>query len=97
MTARTGRFFLATILGGCLHPNGIPEWGPWESSCLYWWPEDHLDLILSTTREQKVRTVEELEAAIKEPMRVAPTRAVWIHEDLEDEARRVWDEGQPGS
>jgi hypothetical protein len=36
-----------------------------------WWPEDHLDLVLSTTRERKVRTTEEREAAIKEPMRVA--------------------------
>ena len=28
-------------------------------------------------------------AAIEEPMRVAPTRNIWIHESLEDEARRV--------
>jgi hypothetical protein len=82
-------FFLATILGGRLHPNGVPEWGPWEGSRLHWWPEDHLDKILSTTGARKVRTTEELEAAIKEPMGVAPTRNVWIHESLEDEARRL--------
>ena len=58
------------------------------------WPEDHLDLILTTTGERKVRTVEELEAAIREPMRVAPTRNVWIHESLEAEARRLWEEGR---
>ena len=44
-----------------------------------------MDKILSTTRERKVRTTEELEAAIKEPMKVAPTRNIWIHESLEDE------------
>jgi hypothetical protein len=85
------RFFLATVLGGRLHPNGIPEWGPWEGSRLHWWPEDRLELILTTTRERKVRTAEELEAAIKEPMTVAPTRDIWIHESLEDEARRLWE------
>jgi hypothetical protein len=82
-------------MNGRLYPNGIPEWGPWEASRLHWWPEDHLDLILSTTGERKVRTVEELEAAIKEPMTVAPTRNVWIHESLEDEARRVCEAGRP--
>ena len=29
--------------------------------------------------------MEELRTAIKEPMKVAPTRIVWIHESLEDE------------
>ena len=84
------RFFLATVMGGRLHLDGIPDWGPWEASRLHWWPEDHLDLVLTTTRERKVRTPEELEAAIQEPMNVAPTRNVWIHESLEDEARRLW-------
>jgi hypothetical protein len=28
---------------------------------------------------------------------VAPTRSIWIHESLEDEARRMWEEGQTGS
>ncbi len=74
---------------GRLHPNGIPEWGPWEASRLHWWREDNLDLVLSTTGERKVRTIEELKAAIREPMRVAPTRNIWLHESLEDEAIRV--------
>ncbi len=83
-------FFLATILGGRLHPNGMPEWGPWDSSRLHWWPQDHLDLVLPTTEERKVQTTEELDAVMKEPMRAAPTRNVWIHQRLEDEARRLW-------
>ncbi len=88
------RFFLATVLGGRLHPDGVPEWGPWDSSRLHFWPEDHLDLILPTTGDRKVRTTEELEVAIKEPRGVAPTRNIWIHESLEDEAQRLWKEGQ---
>ncbi len=37
-----------------------------------------------------------LEAAIREPMKVSPTRNVWIHESLEDEARRVWEKTRIG-
>jgi hypothetical protein len=66
------RFFGGTIVGGRLHPNGIPESGPWESSRLHWWPEDHLDLILSTTRQRNIRPMEELDAATKEPMGSVP-------------------------
>ncbi len=29
--------------------------------------------------------------AMKEPMRVAPTQNIWIHESLEGEARRLWE------
>jgi hypothetical protein len=77
------RYFPATILGDRLHVAGVAEWGPWESSRLDWWPEDHLDLILPGGRYgEKVHTLEELEAALKEPMKFAPTRRVWIHEIL---------------
>jgi len=41
--------------------------GSWEASRPHWWPEDHLDLILPTTGDWKVRTPKELEAAMKEP------------------------------
>ena len=51
------RFFAATILGGCLHVDGIPEWGPWEASRLHWGPGDHVDLILPTTGDWKVGTL----------------------------------------
>ena len=44
MWGASDRFFAATILGGRLHVDGVPERGPWEASRLHWWPEDHLDL-----------------------------------------------------
>jgi hypothetical protein len=84
------RYFLATVLWGRLHPNGIPQWGPWDSSRLHWWTEDYLTLL----RDRKVRTAEKLEAVMKEPMGVAPTWTVWIHKSLEDEARRLWEMGR---
>ena len=38
----------------------------------------------------KVRTLEELEAALRAPAGVAPTRRVWIHESLEGDTQRLW-------
>jgi hypothetical protein len=83
------RYFLATVMGGRLHPNGLFDGGTWDAARLHWWVEKDVDLILPTTRERKVRTAEELDAAITEPMTVAPTRDLWIHESLEGEARRL--------
>ncbi len=41
---------------------------------------------------RKARTREELEAVMKEPRGVSPTREVWVHESLVDEARRLWEQ-----
>jgi hypothetical protein len=79
------RYFLCMILGGRLLPKGIPQWGPWNSSRLHWWTEDHLTLL----RDRKAGTAEELVAVTKEPRGVAPAQTVWIHKGLEDEARRL--------
>jgi hypothetical protein len=50
-------------------------------------------MILSTiTGDRKVRTPEELGAAMKEHRGAAPTWNVWMHESLVDEARRLWEE-----
>jgi hypothetical protein len=80
-------------MGGRLHVRGIPDWGPWNPSRLEWQNETFVDMILSEiTGDRKTRTREELEAAMKEPMGPAPTRYVWLHESLVDEARRLWEE-----
>ncbi len=84
------RFFPATVMGGRLHVSTGE--GPWDSSRLDWWREDELDLILSKGYGEKIRTLEELEAVLKAPTGVAPTRSVWIHESLEGGARRMWED-----
>jgi len=50
-------------------------------------------LISKNPTDRKARTPEELEAAMKEPFNVspAPSREVWMHESLVDEARRLWE------
>ncbi len=81
------RFFAATILGNRLHVSTGD--GPWDSSRFDWRREDELDLILAGgSYGEKVRTREELEAILKAPVGVAPTRRVWLHESLEGDARR---------
>ena len=85
------RFFPATIMGGRLHVTGAGEGRPWDSSQLDWWREDELDLILAKGEYgEKIRTPEELETVLRPPITVAPARRVWIHESLEDDARRLW-------
>ena len=50
-------------------------------------------MILSeVTGDRKVRTPEELEGVMKEPRGAAPTRYVWMHESLVEEARRLWEQ-----
>jgi hypothetical protein len=91
------RFFPATILGGRLHVRGIPDWGPWDPSRLEWKDEAFVDMILSEiTGDRKVRTPEELEVVMKEPRGAAPSRNVWMHESLVDDARRLWESSRLG-
>jgi hypothetical protein len=86
------RFFPATILGGHLYVRGIPDRGSWNPARFEWAAEAFVDILLSTRQaDRMVRTREELEAIMREPKR-APTREVWMHESLVDEARRLWDE-----
>jgi hypothetical protein len=86
------RYFPATILGGRLHVRGIPDRGPWNPTKLEWADEAFVDILLSTRQaDRKVQTREELEAVMKEPKR-APTREVWVHESLVDDARRLWEQ-----
>jgi hypothetical protein len=85
------RFFAATILAGHLHVRGIPDWGPWDPVRLEWKDEAFVDMILSEiTGDRKVRTREQLEAVMNEPMGPAPTRYLRMHERLVDGARRLW-------
>ena len=88
--APSARYFPATVMAGRLYV--LAEGRPWDSSQLDWWREDELDLILAKgTYGVKVRTLEELEAALKVPAGVVPTRRVWIHESLEGGVRRLWE------
>ena len=49
-------------------------------------------LLSKNQADRKVRPREELEAVMKEPRNVAPSREVWMHESLVDDARRLWDQ-----
>jgi len=74
INAMPERFFRAVIVGSRLRPNGIPAWGPWDASRLHWWTEGQLELNLKTIGYSKVRTKDDLEAALTEPPGVTPPR-----------------------
>jgi hypothetical protein len=82
------RFFSASILGGRLHVQGVPDWR------LDRFPENQI-VIVPEVRDRMIRTREELESIIREPTGGYPTRNIWIHESLADEARRVWERDRP--
>jgi hypothetical protein len=87
------RYFPATILGGHLHVRGLPDWGPWNPAKLEWADEEYVDLFVGVDPiYRKARTREELKAVMREPRNVSPTREVWMHESLQDEARRLWEQ-----
>jgi hypothetical protein len=93
MTADPDRFFHATLLGGFLHVRDIPDWGPWRVESIEYTQESFVDAILRPgTRDRKVRTPEELQATLAEPRGPAPSRTLWMHESLLDEARRLWEQ-----
>jgi hypothetical protein len=91
METSSDRFFPVTILGDRLHVRGIPDWHPWESSRLEYWPESDLDRILPAMGDPKIRTGEELEAVMNEPPGPSPTRKLWISESLESDVQRLWE------
>jgi hypothetical protein len=43
------------------------------------------------TGDRKVRTPGELQAAMAEPRGPAPSRTLWLHVSLLEEARRLWE------
>jgi hypothetical protein len=91
--ASSDRYFPATILGGRLHVRGLPDWGPWNLARLEWADEEFVNMFVGTDPiHRKARTREELEVVLNEPRGVSPTREVWIHESLVDEARRLWEQ-----
>ena len=52
-----------------------------------------MDAILRPgTGDRKARTREELQAALAGPRSAAPSRTLWLHASLLDEARRLWEQ-----
>ena len=88
---RPDRFFPTTLLGGFLRVRGIPDWGPWNDGRIEYTDESFVDAILRPgTGDRKVHTPEELQAALAEHRGPAPSRMLWLHASLLEEARRLW-------
>ena len=92
--ASPNRFFSATVIAGRLHILGLARGGPWTPGRLEWREESVLDFLVNQRAgDRKIASREELEAIIQAPAGAMRTRFLWIHEDLVEEARRLWETG----
>ncbi len=92
--ASPDRFFSATVIAGRLHILGLARGGPWTPGRLEWREESVLDFLVNQRAgDRKITSPEELEAIIQAPAGTMRTRFLWIHEDLVEEARRLWETG----
>ncbi len=72
-------FFPATAMGGRLHLDG---------TAAYYY-ETVVDMLVERVGHSKVRTEAKLLAVVRESERGLPTIRVWVHECLEEFARRL--------
>ena len=69
-----------------------PIGGPWNDGGVEYTHESFVDAILRPgTGDRKVRTPEELQTALAESRGPAPSRTLWLHVSLLEEARRLWE------
>jgi hypothetical protein len=77
------------VLGARLLVRGIPPWGPWDRGRLDYRVRSDISPWLNTRAgDRMVCTMLHLEGTLTTP---APVRIVWISENLEMEARKVWE------
>ncbi len=75
-------------MAGRLYIGGVSATSSWDPAQLFYWYESAVDLIANPPAgDRKVRTVADLEAAVKSSERGLPTIKVWIHEGLADAVR----------
>lgn len=85
------RFISAVVFAGRLHVGGVPDRGPWDARALLHWEEAQVNAILNERiGDRKVRTPEELRAAVAVSRVRHPAVKVWIAEGLEGAAQSVW-------
>jgi hypothetical protein len=73
------RYFPTTAMGGRLYLDGTGVY----------YDKTVVDMLVERVGHSKVRTAEELLAAVKESERGLPASRVWVHEGLEGVARRL--------
>ena len=88
------RFFAATVMARRLYPEGIGERGPWDSQRLVYWPEEAVRIALRQGIDRVARTVEDLEAVVRNSEQGSPAIRVWIQEGLEERVRALWQQSR---
>jgi hypothetical protein len=90
------RFFAAAAYGGKLHVRGMLPGAAWNRNRLEYRIEEEIDALNERMDDQKARTSGEL-SAFTRGLSAGPSKRMiwlWIHEDLEDQVRHLWEQGQ---
>lgn len=85
------RYLAATAMGGRLFVQGVNDPGSWDAARLVYWDAAAVDKVYHPLAgDRKVETAEELLEVLRVSERGLPAIKVWIREDLQTLARRVW-------
>lgn len=89
------RFFAAAEYGGRLYVRGMLPGAAWNRNRLEYRIEEEIDA-LNRMDDRKARTSGELRAFTRGLSGGSSRRMIWlwIHEDLEDQVRHLWEQGQ---
>ncbi len=86
-------YFSATAMAGRIYVQGIGDRGPWDPKQLVYLDESVVDMLANPhAGDLKVRTAEELRDVIRVSKRGLPTLKLWICEDLEETAQKIWEQ-----
>ena len=82
-------------MAGRLHLSDLPDFDPWELSRITYTDEGEVDLILPRmVLIRKVRTVEELDEALRDSEEAAGSMGLYVRENLLEETKTRWEQAR---
>jgi hypothetical protein len=90
------RFFAAAAYGGKLYVRGMLPGAAWDRNRLEYRIEEEINALKERMDDRMALTSGELNAFTR-GLGAGPSRRMiwlWIHEDLEEEVRHLWEHGQ---
>ena len=86
------RYLSTTAMGGKLYPQDLSDRGPWRPERLVYYTEEVARFLASIYRGSVVTDAGDLRRIVAAS--ILPAVKVFVREDLQDEARRLWEEQQ---
>jgi len=87
------RYLAATIMDGKVYVQGLPAYGEWDERRVVWWPEEAVKIVVQPLAgDRMIHTEGELQEMMQVLPAIAPATRAWLHGDLEQVVRRIWEE-----